>query len=85
MIKVLRASLSLTASIALVSSSQIVKASPHITGPCSARLESLGYLRVKLDAAQAHSSLYKARRGHDDVKLIVNNQSCVIQKFWMDD
>lgn len=83
--KVIRASLLVTVSIALVSSSQIVKASPHITGPCSARLERLGYQRVKLDATQAHSSLYEAKRGRDKIKLVVNNQSCMIQNFWMDD
>lgn len=83
--KALRASLLLTASIALVSGGQSVQASPDSPGPCSARLERLGYQRVKLDASQPHSSLYEARRGRDEVKLMVDNQSCVIQKTWMDD
>jgi hypothetical protein len=63
----------------------MVQASPHQAGPCTGRLQSLGYTRVKLDAAQAHASLYEARRGAQEVKLMVDNGSCMIRQTWLDD
>jgi hypothetical protein len=61
------------------------QASPHETGPCAARLQSLGYAQVKLDASQAHASLYEARRGSQEVKLMVDNGSCAVRQTWLDD
>jgi hypothetical protein len=63
----------------------MVQASPHETGPCAGRLQSLGYTRVKLDATQAHASLYEARRGAQEVKLMVDNGSCTVRQTWLDD
>lgn len=63
----------------------MVQASPHQAGPCAGRLQSLGYTRVKLDATQAHASLYEARRGGQEVKLMVDNGSCTIRQSWLDD
>jgi hypothetical protein len=59
--------------------------SPDTAGPCSKRLQTLGYRSVHVEAAQAHSSLYDAHRGGDEVKLMVQNGSCLVQKVWLDD
>ena len=60
-------------------------ASPDTPGPCAAKLQRLGYSRVELDAVNAQSSIYEARRGRDDVKLMVTNGSCAVQQVWLDD
>ena len=60
-------------------------ASPHAAGPCSGRLQSLGYSRVELEVGSAHSSLYEARRAGDEMKLMVQNGSCIVEKVWLDD
>ena len=60
-------------------------ASPDAAGPCSERLQALGYRSVHVEVAQAHSSLYDAHRGGDEVKLMVQNGSCLVQKVWLDD
>ena len=62
-----------------------LQASPREPGPCAARLRSLGYKRVELDATRASSSLYEARRGAEEVKLMVDNGSCMIRQIWLDD
>ena len=61
------------------------QASPDTTGPCSERLQALGYRRVHLEAAQNHSSLYDALRGEVKVKLMVQNGRCLVQQVWLDD
>ena len=60
-------------------------ASSDIPGPCSERLQALGYRRVHFEAAQQHSSLYDALRGEDEVKLMVHNERCLVQQVWLDD
>ena len=37
-------------------------ASPDAVGPCSERLQHLGYSQIALEARQAHSALYEAHR-----------------------
>jgi len=59
--------------------------SPHAAGPCAGRLQQLGYRVVELDAEEAHSSLYEARRGPDEVKLVVKNGSCLVERVWLDE
>jgi len=59
--------------------------SPHVAGPCAERLQQLGYRAVELDAVEAHSSLYEARRGRDEVKLMVKNGSCLVERVWLDE
>lgn len=59
--------------------------SPHTKGPCTGRLQALGYRAVELDAVEAHSSLYEARRGRDEVKLMVKNGSCLVERMWLDE
>jgi len=61
------------------------EASPDTAGPCSGRLQALGYRSVHVEAAHAHSSLYDGQRGGDEVKLMVQNGSCLVQKVWLDD
>ncbi|WP_398326312.1 hypothetical protein [Vulcanococcus sp.] len=58
---------------------------PYSTGPCASRLQQLGYRAVELDAEEAHSSLYEARRGRDQVKLMVKNGSCLVERVWLDE
>jgi hypothetical protein len=48
-------------------------------------LQQLGYRVVELDAEEAHSSLYEARRGRDEVKLMVTNGSCLVERVWLDE
>jgi hypothetical protein len=48
-------------------------------------LQQLGYRAVELDAGEAHSSLYEARRGRDEVKLMVKNGSCLVERVWLDE
>jgi len=48
-------------------------------------LQQLGYRVVELDAEEAHSSLYEARRGPDEVKLVVKNGSCLVERVWLDE
>jgi hypothetical protein len=48
-------------------------------------LQALGYRAVELDAVEAHSSLYEARRGRDEVKLMVKNGSCLVERMWLDE
>lgn len=62
-----------------------ISASPNRAGPCSGRLQNLGYTGVELEVGSAHSSLYEARRAGDEVKLMVHNGSCVVEKVWLDD
>ena len=81
----IRASFLLTAALALLSGSPVVLASPDSPGPCSSRLERLGYLRPELKNVSTDTSLYEAYRGRDEVKLVVENQSCQIQQTWLDD
>ena len=61
------------------------QASPHHQGPCSGKLQNLGYREVELDGVRAHVSLYEARRGHEEVKLMVDNGSCAVRESWIDD
>ena len=51
------------------------QASQGTAGPCSERLQALGYRSVHVEAAHAHSSLYDGQRGRDEVKLMVQNGS----------
>ena len=60
-------------------------ASPDSPGPCAARLQQLGYSRVKLDAVAAETSIYEARRGREEVKVMVQNGSCAAKQVWLDD
>lgn len=59
--------------------------SPHVAGACAPRLQQLGYRAVELDVVEAHSSLYEARRGRDEVKLMVKNGSCLVERVWLDE
>jgi len=70
---------------ALLAIPSSVWASPDRSGSCTAHLQRLGYTRVDLEAVAAHSSLYEARRGRDEVKLMVNNGSCAVERVWLDD
>lgn len=82
--KPLRASLLFTAAMALLSSNPAVQASPDTPGPCSQRLMQLGYSRPELKDSRTTSSLYEAYRGRDEVKLLLDNKTCRIQKTWLD-
>lgn len=81
----LHVSLMFTAAMALLSSNPAVQASPDNPGPCSKRLEQLGYTRAKIYNTHPNTALYEAYRGREEVKLIVDNESCRIQKTWLDD
>ncbi len=83
--KPLRASLLFTAAMALLSSNPAVQASPDTPGPCSQRLEQLGYARAKLKSNRTNTALYEAYRGRDEVKLMVDQKTCRIQQTWLDD
>ena len=83
--KTIRASLLLTSALALFSGSPAALASPDTPGPCSRRLEQLGYSRPELKDTRSKTSLYEAYRGRNEVKLVVENQSCQIQQTWLDD
>lgn len=80
-----RARLMFTAAMALLSSNPAVKASPDNPGPCSQRLEQLGYARAEIKNTHTTTTLYEANRGRDEVKLIVDSKSCRIQKTWVED
>ena len=60
-------------------------ASPDSTGPCAGHLRQLGYSQVEFEAGHAHTSLYEARRGREEVKVMVQNGSCAVKKVWLDD
>lgn len=60
-------------------------ASPDQAGPCAGRLQTLGYRQVELDGRQAHVSMYEARRGSEEVKLIVHNSNCAVKDVWLDE
>ena len=62
-----------------------VSASPDVSGPCSRHLQRLGYQRVQLDASLSYSSVYEARRGPDEVKILIANSGCAIKQVWLDD
>jgi hypothetical protein len=62
-----------------------VMASPHSNGACDQRLQRLGYSHVEFEGSQVHSSLYEAHRGYQEVKVMVDNNSCAVQRVWMDD
>ena len=78
-------SLLLSGVVALSGQGLMAQASPHETGPCAARLQSLGYTRVELNATQGHSFLYEARRGAQKVRLMVDKGSCTVRQTWLDD
>jgi hypothetical protein len=40
---------------------------------------------VELEAVNDMTSIYEARRGRDEVKLMVKNGSCAVQQVWLDD
>ena len=60
-------------------------ASPDSAGPCGGHLRQLGYSQVEFEAGHAHTSLYEARRGREEVKVMVKNGSCAVQQLWLDD
>lgn len=60
-------------------------ASPDGAGPCGGHLRKLGYSQVEFEAGHAHTSLYEARRGREEVKVMVQNSSCAVQQVWLDD
>lgn len=80
-----RALISSLGGLAIAAFTLPAPASPHRPGPCSGRLQSLGYSRVELDTTSAHASVYEARRAGDEVKLMVQNGSCIVEKVWLDD
>ena len=41
--------------------------------------------QVELDGRQAHVSMYEARRGSEEVKVIVHNSSCAVKHVWLDE
>lgn len=71
--------------MALLAATAPASASPDTPGPCAAQLQRLGYSRVELEAVGDKTSIYEARRGRDEVKLMVTNGSCAVQKVWLDD
>jgi hypothetical protein len=71
--------------ITLSAAGRAASASPDSPGPCTAQLQRLGYSRVELDAVNDMTSIYEARRGRDEVKLMVKNGSCAVQQVWLDD
>ena len=60
-------------------------ASPDSAGPCGGHLRQLGYSQVEFEAGHAHTSLYEARRGREEVKVMVQNNTCAVQQVWLDD
>jgi len=60
-------------------------ASSDRSGPCSGRIQNLGFRHVKLENVQAHVSLYEAYRDNEEVKLMVENGSCTVRQTWVDD
>jgi hypothetical protein len=60
-------------------------ASKDSSAPCAGHLQQLGYREVAFEARHSHSSLYEARRGHEEVKVMVKNGSCAVQQVWLDD
>jgi len=68
-----------------LSMTAVVWASPDAVGPCSERLQRLGYSQVALESRQAHSSLYEAHRAQEEVNVMVQNGTCTVQRVWIDD
>lgn len=76
----------LFATVALLSMAHAgVMASPHRSGPCGERLHNLGFRNIELDGSQKHVSLYEAKRGYQEVKLMVDNGSCKVLQSWIDE
>ena len=74
-----------TIAAASILTTQAAAASPDQAGPCAGRLQTLGYRQVELDGRQAHVSMYEARRGSEEVKVIVHNSSCAVKHVWLDE
>ena len=72
-------------SAALLATPTATFASPDSAGACTGHLQQLGYRQIEFEAGHAHSSLYEARRGNEEVKVMVRNGSCAVQEVWLDD